>query len=142
MAVFNKNSKTTAAYSPDKLNSIQEGTEIKGDISVISSIRIDGVVHGNITCSAKLVLGKSGHVIGNIISEQAEIEGSVQGEIVIQEKLVLKNSCKIDGNIKTEVLVIEEGASFDGICKMSKNNKPKSDFSQTKDEKTSEDMVY
>lgn len=141
MAVFNKN-KTTAAYSPDKLNSIQEGAEIKGDISVITSIRIDGVVHGNISCTAKLVLGKSGHVIGNIISGQAEIEGHVQGEVVIQERLVLKNGCKIDGNIKTELLIIEEGAHFDGICKMSKSSKVNSPIAPPEEHKISEDMVY
>lgn len=141
MAVFNKN-KITAAYSPEKLNSIQEGTEIKGDLSVITSIRIDGVVHGDINCSAKLVLGKTGHVIGNIISGQAEIEGSIQGEVVIQDKLVLKSGCKIDGNIKTGLLVIEEGAHFEGICKMSKSNNPNYDFTQPNDTKRGEDMVY
>jgi len=49
MAVFNKNNKSAAAYSPDKLNSIQEGTEITGDISVITSIRIDVVLKGKLS---------------------------------------------------------------------------------------------
>jgi cytoskeletal protein CcmA (bactofilin family) len=119
MAVFKTQKEKLVTDGPDKLNRIVDGAEIKGDISVVTSIRIDGVVHGNISCAAKLVLGESGKIVGNIISANAEIEGVVEGELQIQERLILKNTSKIQGNIVTQSIVIEEGAQFDGVCKMS-----------------------
>jgi cytoskeletal protein CcmA (bactofilin family) len=119
MAVFKTQKEKLVTDGPDKLNRIVDGAEIKGDISVVTSIRIDGVVFGNISCAAKLVLGETGKIIGNIISANAEIEGVVEGEIQIQERLVLKNTSKIQGNIITQSIMIEEGAQFDGVCKMS-----------------------
>jgi cytoskeletal protein CcmA (bactofilin family) len=118
MAVFKTQKEKLVTDGPDKLNRIVDGAEIKGDISVVTSIRIDGLVHGNISCAAKLVLGESGKIIGNIISANAEIEGEVEGELQIQERLILKNTSKIQGNIVTQSIIIEEGAQFDGVCKM------------------------
>jgi cytoskeletal protein CcmA (bactofilin family) len=118
MAVFKTQKEKLITDGPDKLNRIVDGAEIRGDISVVTSIRIDGVVTGNISCAAKLVLGESGKIVGNVISQSAEIEGVVEGELQIQDRLVLKNTARILGNIVTQSIVIEEGAVFDGVCKM------------------------
>ncbi len=118
MAVFKAQKDKLITDGPDKLNRIVDGAEIRGDMSVLTSIRIDGIVTGNITCAAKLVLGESGKIIGNVITQNAEIEGVVEGELQIQDRLVLKNTAKIQGNIITQSIIIEEGALFDGVCKM------------------------
>ena len=119
MAVFKTQKEKLITDGPDKLNRIVDCAEIRGDMSIVTSIRIDGVVNGNISCAAKLVLGESGKIVGNVISQSAEIEGFVEGELQIQERLVLKSTARIQGNIITQSIVIEEGAVFDGVCKMS-----------------------
>jgi cytoskeletal protein CcmA (bactofilin family) len=118
MAVFKTQKEKLVTDGPDKLNRIVDGAEIRGDISVVTSIRIDGLVHGNISCAAKLVLGETGKIVGNVICQNAEVEGLVEGELQIQDRLVLKSTAKIYGNIITQSIVIEEGAIFDGVCKM------------------------
>ncbi len=119
MAVFKSQKEKLITDGPDKLNRIVDGAVIKGDITVVTSIRIDGQIEGNINCAAKLVLGESGKIVGNISSQQAEIEGYIEGELNVSERLVLKNTARILGNITTASIIIEEGAVFEGVCKMS-----------------------
>lgn len=142
MAVFKTKNDKLTTDGPDKLNRIVDGAVIKGDITVVTSIRIDGTVEGNINCAAKLVLGESGKIVGNILSQNAEIEGHIEGEMVIQDRLVLKSSARITGNIDTQSIIIEEGAIFDGICKMKNTTISKSSPTKKESGIGQEDVVY
>lgn len=141
MAVFKTQKDKLVTDGPDKLNRIVDGAIIKGDVSVVTSIRIDGQIEGNVNCAAKLVLGESGKIVGNIVSQQAEIEGHVEGELHVQERLVLKNTARIHGNISTLSIIIEEGAVFDGVCKMN-NSSSKSSAQASTTVPVQEDVVY
>lgn len=141
MAVFKTQKEKMTTDGPDKLNRIVDGAIIKGDITVVTSIRIDGTVEGNVNCAAKLVLGESGKIVGNITSSNAEIEGHIEGELVIQERLVLKSSARLKGNINTQAIIIEEGAVFDGICKMKETNSSSS-YGSKVSQSAPEDVVY
>tara|TARA_B110000495_G_C22924708_1_gene540353 strand:- start:426 stop:848 length:423 start_codon:yes stop_codon:yes gene_type:complete len=116
------NKKTTAirTVSTDKFsaNTIQNGTEIEGEINSKGSIRIDGKLKGSITTKAKLVIGKTGIILGDIFCQNASIEGRVEGKINVQDLLDLKSTGVISGDIVTNKLVVEEGAKFDGKCSM------------------------
>jgi cytoskeletal protein CcmA (bactofilin family) len=142
MAVFKTQKEKLTTDGPDKLNRIVDGAHIKGDMTVITSIRIDGTIEGNINCAAKLVLGESGKIVGNILSSNAEIEGHIEGELVIQERLVLKNTARITGNINTQSIIIEEGAVFDGVCTMKNTNKSGTTVSPKMQESAQEGVVY
>ena len=144
MAVFKSQKEKLVNDGPDKLNVIVDGAVIKGDINVLTSIRIAGKVEGNVSCAAKFVLSDSGMVIGNISTQSAEIEGVVEGELKIQDRLVLKSTARIKGNIQTKILVIEEGATFEGVCNMvsSSDSKVKESSSGKLKSSQEEGMVY
>lgn len=97
---------------------IDVGTTIKGDIETEGSIRIGGILIGNVKAKGKLVMGSQASVIGNIMAENADIEGKVEGNMQITQRLELKPSARVIGDIKTTRLVIDEGAIFDGACHM------------------------
>lgn len=99
-------------------NTIQNGTIIEGQIKSESSIRIDGVLNGTIETKAKLVIGKTGKITGDVICHNASIEGQIVGQVNVQDLLHLKSTATINGDILTKKLVVDEGASFDGSCKM------------------------
>lgn len=141
MAVFKTQKEKLTTDGPDKLNRIVDGALIRGDMTVITSIRIDGTVEGNINCAAKLVLGESGKIVGNVLSHNAEIEGHIEGELVIQERLVLKSTARITGNINTQSIIIEEGALFDGVCQMKSTSNAKAVVPKMQDS-TPEGVVY
>lgn len=97
---------------------ISSGTTLKGDISSTGDIRIDGVLHGNIQCTAKVVIGANGVVEGDITGQQADIMGKINGTIKVKELLQLKGGSNVNGNIYASKLHIETSANFNGQCHM------------------------
>lgn len=117
----NNNGGTTRSAdvnSPDRLNRIVEGTSIQGDIKSDSNIRIDGKLMGTITTRGRVVIGKTGHIEGEIICQNADIEGTLVGKITVDQVLALKSTAKLKGDILTGKLAIEPGANFSGSCNM------------------------
>lgn len=102
----------------NSMNVIGKGTTITGDIETANDIRIDGKLDGNLFCKAKVILGSSAILEGNLQASHAEISGEVVGKVEVTEMLTLKTSSTIHGDINTGKLVIESGAKFNGSCKM------------------------
>ena len=100
---------------------ISAGTTIKGDLSSNSDLRIDGTVIGNINSSAKIVIGNSGVVEGDIFGNNADIVGKTSGTIKVKELLQLRGECVVNGNIYAGKLQVEPSATFNGQCHMGAN---------------------
>ena len=56
-------------------NSLEIETVIVGNITAPKDLRIDGTVQGDVACAGKVVLGKTGSIVGNIQCTTAEIAG-------------------------------------------------------------------
>ena len=121
---------------PNKLNRFVDGTNIKGDIVSDSNIRIDGELIGNVTTTGKLVIGTTGKITGDIVCSNADIEGTVQGTIKVEGILLLKSTSKFYGEITTAKLGVENGAEFNGTCKMADNGNYMADKSIGVDKKS------
>jgi cytoskeletal protein CcmA (bactofilin family) len=100
---------------------ISAGTTIKGDISSNSDLRIDGTIIGNINSSAKIVIGSSGVVEGDILGNNADIVGKISGTVKVKELLQLRGDCVVNGNIFASKLQVEPSATFNGQCHMGAN---------------------
>ncbi len=130
---------------PRRLNTIVEGTVIKGSMTTESNIRIDGTIDGDVKSLGKVVLGKTGKIIGDLNCMKAELDGQLLGNIEVENLLIIRKSAVLTGNIKTELISIEEGAKFTGQCivtgtAIKKNNKIQENiFSE---QENTEDLVY
>jgi cytoskeletal protein CcmA (bactofilin family) len=113
-----KESKKELEELVNSSNNIGKGTVIEGNIEAIGNIRVEGIVKGNVTTKAKLSLGDTATIEGNIIALNAEIAGSVKGNVSVNEILLLRASAIITGDIVTGKLSVESGATFNGNCKM------------------------
>lgn len=100
------------------LNMVGAGTHIKGDIESNGIVRVDGSIEGKITSQAKVAIGETGKVVGDINAQNADISGEVRGTVNVKEILYLKSTARIVGDITTNKIVIEAGAEFNGACKM------------------------
>ncbi|HQV61692.1 MAG TPA: polymer-forming cytoskeletal protein [Chitinophagaceae bacterium] len=100
---------------------ISSGTILKGDISSNNDLRIDGTVIGNVNSSAKIIVGTSGVVEGDIAGNQADITGKVSGNIRAKELLQLRGECLVTGNLYAGKLQVEPSATFNGQCHMGAN---------------------
>src|SRR6266498_5790822 len=119
--------KPTTIMTTEKTNGgngttlISAGTTLKGDISSNSDLRIDGTIVGNISSSAKIVIGASGVVEGDITGNQADIVGKVSGNIKTKDLLQLRGDCIVKGNVYAGKLQVEPTAIFNGQCHMGSN---------------------
>ena len=110
--------KSSSKSSSNSATLISSGTVLKGDVKSDNDLRIDGTIKGNVISSAKIIVGPSGIVEGNIQGVNADITGKVIGNIAVKELLQLKGECNIDGNITAVKLQIDPTATFNGKCQM------------------------
>jgi cytoskeletal protein CcmA (bactofilin family) len=100
------------------INLIGAGTVIEGDVRSNGDIRIDGTVHGKVISKAKVVVGSTGTIEGDVSCQNSDLSGTVKGKMSVSELLFMKSSAKIIGDIVTGKLVVEVGATFTGSCNM------------------------
>tara|TARA_B100002051_G_scaffold94759_1_gene90505 strand:+ start:703 stop:1119 length:417 start_codon:yes stop_codon:yes gene_type:complete len=96
--------------------------EIRGDVNVTGDLLIYGKVFGNINSKGTVNSANGSLVKGNITAGNASISGEVQGDLDIESKVVLGKNSYLSGNLKAAIITIEEGAKFDGMCKMIQDN--------------------
>ena len=106
--------------------------EVKGDINIKGDLLIYGTVDGNINCEGMVTTTKDSHVNGSINTVYADISGAVSGDLEAKQKVSLSSTARLKGNLLATILVIEEGASFNGLCKMVSKNNNKSASSNKK----------
>ena len=112
---------TSYSQSGNAATLISAGTTLKGDISSNGDLRIDGTVLGNVKTSAKIIIGSTGVVEGDIAGNQADVTGKVNGNIRATELLQLRGECVVSGNIYAGKLQVEPSATFNGQCHMGAN---------------------
>ena len=81
------------------INTITVGTSIKGDIQANGDFRMDGSLEGNITLTGKLVVGEHGHIVGNVVCQNANVIGIIDGNLSVKEFLTLYASSRVKGDI-------------------------------------------
>lgn len=125
------------------LNLISDGTTIKGSIVSSSDTRLGGSFEGELQVEGTVVVTGGGMVDGLIQAENITVVGSVKGQINAEKKVTLTSNANVDGTIQANHLVIEEGAVFNGKCRMGTKSKTlESSFvptSQKIDEQLAED---
>lgn len=118
----NKKENSTENFISTSATLISAGTKVQGDLQSESDLRIDGTIHGNVTSAAKIIVGPTGFVEGNIQGAQADISGKVHGNISVKELAQLRTKSNVQGNITAINLQIESGAAFNGQSIMTTGN--------------------
>ena len=99
------------------------GTVVTGEANFKAMMRVDGHLSGRVSStSGTLIVGANGKVDANIEVAVAVIHGTINGDIIATQRLELGRAAKVNGNIQTPSLIIEQGAVFEGSCKMVQMN--------------------
>lgn len=96
---------------------VGDGTRIVGKMGVKGTIRVDGIVEGDVQADW-VVVGETGKIRGNTRTRGMVVGGSVEGNIEAAETVELKEKATMVGEIHTPKLGISEGAVFDGRARM------------------------
>ena len=113
-----KTAATTTSTASGGLNALVKGTAVEGNINCESDLRIDGSLKGKLVCKAKVIIGPTGSIEGEIICQNAVIEGRFKGVLSVSELLNVRETADIDGEITTNKLIVQSGAKFNVACKM------------------------
>lgn len=101
------------------LTVIGEDTTIETSIlNSKSSVQIAGNYIGNINVESSLVVSETGKIKGNINASFVLVAGEVVGNIDVKQQIHLTKTAKILGDINCKSIIIDEGGSIDGNCKM------------------------
>ncbi len=97
---------------------LDRGSKISGKISFEGAARIDGEVDGEINAKDSLTIGENAVVTAQIRAASVSIAGKVSGDITASNRIEIHPSAKVNGNVTAPVLVVHEGALFEGHCSM------------------------
>lgn len=97
---------------------LDSGCTFQGELEFEQTFRIDGHFRGKIRSAGDLIVGQKGEVEGEIDVGRAVLAGKVRGEVRASRKVEIQSGARIEGEITTPVLLVQEGARFDGHCKM------------------------
>ncbi|MCI5080682.1 MAG: polymer-forming cytoskeletal protein [Saprospiraceae bacterium] len=114
-----KSGSSSASSNGHSLNSLVTGSSVEGTIRAESDLRIDGSIKGTLVCEARLIIGPSGYVEGDVQCQSAVIEGKFEGKLVVKELLNIRENATVNGNVYTSKLVVQPGAVFNVTCDMS-----------------------
>lgn len=102
---------------------LSSGVKIEGKLYSEGNMRIDGKIFGDVTVNGNLTLGDSATVEGEVKAMNITLSGSIEGSVEANEKVILESGSSLVGDLSAKILVIEEGAKFNG--KSSMISKPK-----------------
>jgi cytoskeletal protein CcmA (bactofilin family) len=102
----------------DDITIISSGVKVDGTLSSNGSIRLDGIINGDVNCEGNVTVGEQGEVYGKVNGSSITIGGKVEGIINAKEKLMLESKANLKGDVFTRILVVEAGARFDGKSNM------------------------
>ncbi len=115
--MFNKNTEKLESF-------VGANSSFRGDISTKGTLRVDGVVEGNIAADW-VVLGDKAHVKGDIVARGIVIGGRVDGNARAKEIVEIKNKGRLSGEIVTTKLVVVEGGVLEGRSRMQQHEESK-----------------
>ncbi len=108
----------------DAVTIISSGVIVEGKLSSNGNVRIDGTVNGDINANGNLTIGNQGEVTGEVHAQVITVGGKISGTITAHDKIILESTSLLKGDIITKILVVEEGAVFEGKSTMNSPNKP------------------
>jgi len=97
---------------------ISSGTRIEGKFDASENVRLDGVVKGDVKCQKRIVMGDTGKIEGSVIAQDLIVRGTIKGDIQVKNLLHLQQSAYIEGTISAKSMIVDEGASYNGECKV------------------------
>lgn len=97
---------------------LDAGSSIRGDLRFQDNFRVDGRLVGRIVSEGDLVVGLGGEVDGEIEVTNLYVFGTLRGKVKARKRVEISAGSRVFADIETETFDIDEGAQFEGHCKM------------------------
>jgi cytoskeletal protein CcmA (bactofilin family) len=97
---------------------IGQDASLRGSYNAKHTIHVEGEIYGNVTSEDGIIVGVKGMIRGNLTARSILVGGKVKGNLIASQRLELQSTANVEGDLSAPVLVIEEGAVFEGNCVM------------------------
>jgi cytoskeletal protein CcmA (bactofilin family) len=104
------------------LGLIGRGVAVSGDIKFIEGLRIEGRVAGSVVSeNGTLVIEEGAQVEAKVEVGICIISGNLQGDVTAKSRIEIRRTSRVNGDVTAPVLLIEEGAMFNGSVGMTRD---------------------
>ncbi|MEM1166582.1 MAG: polymer-forming cytoskeletal protein [Planctomycetota bacterium] len=97
---------------------IASDAKLVGEMSFERGARVLGVVEGRIDGRGELHLEAGATARAEIMAESIQVDGRVIGNVAASQRLELSSDAVVEGDIVARSLIVAEGASFSGHCRV------------------------
>src|SRR3972149_3913560 len=105
--------------SAEALNGfLDDGTEFSGELRFRDVLRVDGRLKGRVGSDNMLIIGETGQVDAEIDCGIVSIRGQGTRQVHGRQRIELLAGSRVLATLVTPKLVIEDGAFFQGDCRM------------------------
>lgn len=113
----NKPRKASAAKDT-AVTILTSGCHFVGKLYCRGSSRIGGRIEGEIISEGLLIVEDEAVIQAEIKAEEVVVQGRISGRLDAKGRIELHPSSHFQGDISTPILIISEGAQFNGSCTM------------------------
>lgn len=103
---------------------LDAGSSIQGDLLFEENFRVDGRLVGRIVSKGDLVIGVEGEVDGEVEVRNLYVFGTLRGKVTARERVEISKGSRIYADIETQSFHIDDGALFEGHCRMTGKGGP------------------
>ena len=125
---LNKKSNQQVKFTDNFETIIGETIRVDGNLLITKSVRVDGILNGNIIQSdgaeATVAIAKNAVVTGDIRAHHVVISGKLIGNVLSQSIVELLDTAEIKGNVNYLTLSMEIGAKIQGQLTQMSTDQP------------------
>lgn len=106
---------------PQPSTVIAKGVVLSGALKGEGTVRIDGIVEGDLELDGSVIVTATGRVKGPVTASVVRVSGLIEGSVTARSHLRLERSGTIQGDVTTSSMVVEDGGLLNGRSTMVKS---------------------
>jgi len=94
------------------------GTRIEGTLELDGEVKLEGQIKGKVSGTGVVIVGEQANLEADVFAPSIVVHGVVRGEVHATDRLELHRTARVKGLIRAARIRIDEGAAFEGECRM------------------------
>ena len=111
------------------------GTKIEGTLELDGEVKLEGQIKGKVSGTGLIIIGEHANLQADVYAPSILVHGVVRGEIHATDRLELHRTARVKGMIQAARIRIDEGAAFEGECRMGSSKEPSRDSAKSEEKR-------